>query len=570
MPRIREDPTIYVGMRLFNGTDHDTLIERVEYGGFGVIAFGSNRLHDGEMTVYKTLRRELLDIPQTRAGFVRECLLWMGLWPHPNVGVATAVLEMGDETGLRPFLALTYAERGSLRTLLEASQRQSGGRLPPEAAFLLAQQIAAGLAYLHHPDPTYLRNKPTVHRDLKPENVLVMGNGRAVITDFGLAKAVEESATALALLLAESGWYGPGGQPGQIGRQAEEAILIGGEAATQTTGLHTARGAALGTLAYMAPEQWEDARFASTPADIYALGVMLSEILAGRHALLDLDTPHTQAEWRRAHQQPHPRSLREVAPEMPEVVEAIYQRCLARSPEDRPTADEVVAALGAGARATGYEAYVAPEFVSHTSYNEWVHWHQWGNAYTYFEMFSDALARNDRELPIARQLRAESPSALPATLLTRGNILKGMGAQALAEGHDAQARALDQQVEAAYQESLSTFPPATTPEGSRGRSFVWKQLGVFNAERKRYPYADDAYQRALNLEPDMADAYYNRAINRIRWARAEAQIGHLDAAIRLLRQARVDAVTALGMRLPPAQGLLQDVEQALRQLGVTG
>ena len=78
MPNIPEDPTIYVGMRLYDGTDYDTVIERVEYGGFGVIAFGPNRLRDGRMTAYKTLRRELLDDPKTRASFLRECLLWVG------------------------------------------------------------------------------------------------------------------------------------------------------------------------------------------------------------------------------------------------------------------------------------------------------------------------------------------------------------------------------------------------------------------------------------------------------------------------------------------------------------
>ena len=77
MPHDREDATIYVGLRLYDGTDYDTLIERVGYGGFGVIAFGLNRLDDGRMTAYKTLRRELLDDPQTRASFVRESLLWM-------------------------------------------------------------------------------------------------------------------------------------------------------------------------------------------------------------------------------------------------------------------------------------------------------------------------------------------------------------------------------------------------------------------------------------------------------------------------------------------------------------
>ena len=347
MAQIQSDPTIHVKLRLYDGGNYDTLFERVEYGGFGVIAIGPNVLREGRMTVYKTLRRNLLSEAQTRASFVRECLLWVGLWGHPNVVVAYAVLEMGDAEGLRPFLALEYAEHGSLRNLLlSIAQREPTRRLPLNVALNLAQQIAAGLAYLHEPEPAYLRTEPTVHRDLKPENVLLMDDGRVVITDFGLAKAVEESPTALALLLSHYG-------SGQVGQQAEEAILLGGEQATQTTSLHTRGGMALGTLAYMAPEQWDDARYAGTPADIYALGVMLSEIFAGRHALLDLTQPHSQDDWERAHHDPHPRPLREVAPDVPEVIEVLYQRCLARAPEDRPTAAQALATLQAGARLAG-------------------------------------------------------------------------------------------------------------------------------------------------------------------------------------------------------------------------
>src|SRR6185312_10950670 len=166
------------------------------------------------------------------------------------------------------------------------------------------------------------------------------------------------SPTALALLLGQSSRYDQGTQ---MGRQAEEAILLGGEEATHTTSLHTAQGVALGTIPYMAPEQWEDARYAGTPADIYALGIMISEIFTGRHALLDLDRSHSQADWRRAHTNPRPRPLRDVVPEVPPTIEAIYRRCLAADPDDRPTAAEVLAALQDGARAAGEDVYTPEE-----------------------------------------------------------------------------------------------------------------------------------------------------------------------------------------------------------------
>ena len=562
MPRIADDPTIHVGLHLYDATDYDTVVERVEYGGFGVIAFGPNRLNNGQIVAYKTLRRELLNEPQTRAGFVRECLLWVGLWGHANVAVAYAAFEMWDEIGERPFLALEYADRGSLRTLLQDAQRQPGGRLPLDLALYVAQQIAAGLAYLHRLEPEYLRTEPTVHRDLKPENVLLKSDGRVVITDFGLAKAVKESPVALALLLSQQ-------SVGQPGRQAEEAILLGGEEVTRTAGLHTAAGVALGTVPYMPPEQWEDARHVGPAADIYALGIMLSELLAGRHALLDLNQPHTQAAWRQAHQNPQPRPLREVSPEIPPVIENIYRRCLALDPVDRPLADEVLAALQTGAQVTGLPTYEPHELVPHTTFNEWVHWHMWSIAYLSFGYLDEALERSDRALAIARQLWTERPSALPATLLTRGTILKALGQRAWDEGREAAAKEIDRQAEAAYQESLATCAPLATAEGRQGRANVWHQIGVFNDERKRFDYADDAYARALTFQPDNSNTYYNRTLNQRDWGMAELRAGRREAAIAHLRQARVYAVTILAMGHPTAASVLQSVNDILRQLGVT-
>ena len=391
-----------------------------------------------------------------------------------------------------------------------------------------------------------------------------MGDGRAVITDFGLAKAVEASPTALALLLAQSGRYGP---VGQSGYQPEEAILLGGEEATRTTGMHTARGVALGTIPYMAPEQWDDARFAGPPADIYALGIMLSEILAGRHALLDLGQSHTQAEWQRAHHDPHPRPLREVAPDTPAIIEAIYQRCLARDPENRPTAAEALAALQEGARAAGQDVYNPPEWARHTPFNEFVHWHMWSIAYESFDLYDDALACNDRALPIARQLHAERGDLLPAALLERGTILKKMGLRSRMAGNNAEADEQDRQTEEAYQESLVTHPPATTPEGRRGRASVWHQIGVFNNERQRFAYSDDAYGRALALWPDKANTYFNRAKNQWEWGLTDGRAGHRDSAIAHLRQARIYAATSVGMDYPTANGLLRDIEDVLQKLG---
>ena len=550
------DPSIHANLHLYDGTDFDTIVQRVAYGGFGVIAFGPNKLRGGEMVAYKTLRRELLADPKAYATFVRECLLWIGLWDHPNIASVFAVMEMGDAEGLRPFIALRYAANGSLRDTLNAAYRLPGGRLPLEEGLFLAQQIAAGLTYLHTPDPAYLRDEPTVHRDLKPENVLLMGDGRAVITDFGLAKIIEEASPetliSFAALLAGGALGGP-----------HAAVNP-----TRTTGMITTAGVGLGTPAYMPPEQWQDARHASTPADVYALGLMLSELLAGRHPLLDVRQGHTPAEWERAHALPNPGALRAIEPRIPLGVEMIYLRCLAVDPAARPRAADVLAALQEGARAAGMEVYEAPEIAAHSAYNELVHWHQWSGACLSFARYEEALQRNDRALNLARDLARERPELLPTTLTARGTIFTGLGKQALEAGDAGAASRWDAQAMVAYQEALAAFPPETTEEGRVGRAMVWHQLGVLHSARRQWPLAESDYAKALDLKPDMSDTFYNRANNLAKWAVEDARGGRRADATGHLRQARVYAITSVTLGDPMSQGLLKSIEEMLHALGV--
>jgi tetratricopeptide (TPR) repeat protein len=255
-----------------------------------------------------------------------------------------------------------------------------------------------------------------------------------------------------------------------------------------------------------------------------------------------------------------------VAPDIPEVIEATYRQCLAREPGERPTAAEALAALQAGAHLAGTTVYIPEEYMPHTLLNEKAHWHNWSIAYLNFKLYGEALERNERALALSQQLKDEHPELLANTLLTRGNILKELGTQALEQGNDAEGARVDKQVEATYQDALNTFSPATS-EGRRSRAVVWKQTGIFHFERKRYAYADDAYARALALWPDMADTYFNRSLSQARWGEAESHAGHRESAIAHLRQARVYAATSLGMSDPTAERLLQAIETLLRELG---
>src|SRR5690242_8636797 len=159
MKAMREPPSL----RLTDFTFVDVTVERMGAGGFGLVYMGPDRLHGDMWIALKTLRPELLALrPHVRELFLSECLIWVGLWPHPNVLTAQSATLIDG----RIYLVLTYAEGGSLRELLAFEQ-------PLPTRLNWAQHIAAGLLALHTPDPEFLRPHPLIHRDLKPENILV-------------------------------------------------------------------------------------------------------------------------------------------------------------------------------------------------------------------------------------------------------------------------------------------------------------------------------------------------------------------------------------------------------------
>lgn len=221
--------------------------------------------------------------PHARARFLREAQAASAL-DHPNVAT---IYEIGDwEQQL--FIAMAFYEGETLRQRLER-----GPMKVPEAVAILVQ-LATGLAAAHHAG--------IVHRDLKPANVMLTRDGQVKILDFGLAKMVSDSAL---------------------------------------TATMTGPGTVLGTAAYMAPEQAQGAAV-DARADVWALGVMAYEMLAGRlpfkaenaaTALLSMltDTPP---------------ALDALRPDLPGELAGLVHRALEKSPDRRTlTADTAVSAL---------------------------------------------------------------------------------------------------------------------------------------------------------------------------------------------------------------------------------
>jgi branched-chain amino acid transport system substrate-binding protein len=216
---------------------------------------------------------------------------------HPHI---LPVHDYGHHEGV-PYLVMRYVEGGALSDLL----RQHPEGLPLAEAARLIGQIASALDYAHQ--------QGVIHRDIKPSNMLLDRTGNVLLTDFGIAKIAE--------------------------------------ATVQFTGQGT-----VGTPAYMSPEQAMGKEL--TPAtDVYSLGVVLFEMLTGR-VPYQAETPIAVINAHIYNPLPLPRSLR---PDMPEMVERVLLKALAKVPEARyQTAGEMAAALSEAVHA----APVGPPEVS--------------------------------------------------------------------------------------------------------------------------------------------------------------------------------------------------------------
>jgi len=211
---------------------------------------------------------------------------------HPHI---VPVLTAGEADGV-PFYAMPLVDGESLRERL-----RKHGAVPVGEAVRILRDVASALAFAH--------GRGVVHRDIKPENVLLSGDS-AVVTDFGIAKAIAAATTN------------------------------DGAAASSTT--LTALGAVIGTPAYMSPEQVTADPNIDARSDLYALGCLAFELLVGHAPFAGRPVPQVLA----AQVAEVAPALRQQRPDVPRTLDALVTRLLAKRPEDRPrSAQDVIAAL---------------------------------------------------------------------------------------------------------------------------------------------------------------------------------------------------------------------------------
>jgi serine/threonine-protein kinase len=256
-------------------------------GGMSVV-YRARDLRLNRSVAIKVLPPELAHDSAIRARFTREAQTAAQL-SHAHI---VPIFDVGERDGIA-YLVMANLTGGNLATLLAHEPR-----LPIEEARRFIREVADALDYAHQ--------RGVIHRDIKPDNILLdQGSGRALVTDFGIAWAMEAASRL------------------------------------------TVTGVAVGTPTYMSPEQAVGERAVDGRSDIYSLGVLAYQMLTGRVPF----TASNSMALLLKHVTERPRSIMDFRPDTPPAMVDAIERALLKSPEDRwPTAGTLRDALSSDAR----------------------------------------------------------------------------------------------------------------------------------------------------------------------------------------------------------------------------
>ena len=262
--------------------DRFEIEHEVGHGGMAVVYFARDRA-DGHHVALKVLRPELA-VSMAAQRFHREIAILRDLH-HPNI---LPLLESED----RPpyiFYTMPYAAGGSLRGRLDAE-----GRTSLDAALSVARDVASAIDHAHAHN--------VLHRDIKPENILFDDIDRALVCDFGVARAVERATNE------------------------EES---------------SSSGMVVGTPLYMSPEQAAAEKDIDSRTDVYALGAVLYEMLVGAPPFTGVTAQAIVA--RITKERPPPLAV--ARPDVPLQVQRAVEAALAKRPRDRPASGRALIEL---------------------------------------------------------------------------------------------------------------------------------------------------------------------------------------------------------------------------------
>ncbi len=262
-----------------------TLLRRLGAGALGVVYAADQRAMERQVAI-KMLSSKAASEPETVTRFQREAKLASQI-THENVA---AVFDCGQERGVH-YLLMELVEGGTFANLIEEH-----GRLSWHDTLAYGMQIGRALEALHV--------RGIIHRDIKPANVLITYDGVAKLADLGLAKQLDAEPSA-------------------------------------STGL-TMQGVAMGSPAYMPPEQIRSAKDSTVSVDLYALGASMFQAVTGK---LPYDGRSATEVMGKVLRDPVP-SVAAIVPDIPPGVAAFIERCLAKEPKGRPeTATALIAEI---------------------------------------------------------------------------------------------------------------------------------------------------------------------------------------------------------------------------------
>ena len=254
------------------------LQELIGGGGMADVYKAQDKLLDRAVAV-KILHQQYANDGEFVEKFRQEAMAAAKL-AHPNI---VNIYDVGEDEGSQ-YIVMEYVSGPTLKEVI-----QQKGCLEPVEAVRIAKEIASALESAHRHN--------IVHCDIKPHNILMMPDGHVKVTDFGIARAVSSSTM-------------------------------------------TYSGSVMGSVHYFSPEQAKGTVI-TTKSDVYALGVVLYEMLTGQLPF----NGETSVSIALKHLQDDPVPIRQLNPSIPPVLEAIVQKAMSKDPADRPSSTELYADL---------------------------------------------------------------------------------------------------------------------------------------------------------------------------------------------------------------------------------